>query len=428
MLVNLKVKILIFVASSLLFFSCTKKDDNPPNLFVQSPLSNESFQLPCDIKVSGYVTDNDKVDRVEVNLVSENSATVVQGFDLDADSSYFEYDLSFTVEDLLLLSGNYFINIKAYDEFGNFNSEYITLYLNEIPKILESLIYITSYTNQTFIYQQDSLGNSQLVKQLSGNHLLSIGNSRSQHLFVGTDQNGDFFDLNNFTKLRNVPVLSSNYPLFIDGSKSEDRNQSHLVLGDGRINSYNKNGNIINTIYSNPQEWFGKFNFQENIVLVESSSSFLDRDLVVYFRQSGIEKQRVEIDGEIVKIVSISNNEYAIFSQFLNESRLSIYNENLNQIYTDLELPNAIIYDAILLDNYLIFSSSNGLYKYDFNLNTLISISSNLKPSKIIPSEMDSFVYLTVGTELWTYSGNGNLSLLTNYGDSIRNFIPVYNK
>mgnify|MGYP001094187135 FL=1 len=108
MLVNLKVKILIFVASSLLFFSCTKKDDNPPNLFVQSPLSNESFQLPCDIKVSGYVTDNDKVDRVEVNLVSENSATVVQGFDLDADSSYFEYDLSFTVEDLLLLSGNYF--------------------------------------------------------------------------------------------------------------------------------------------------------------------------------------------------------------------------------------------------------------------------------------------------------------------------------
>jgi hypothetical protein len=267
-----------------------------------------------------------------------------------------------------------------------------------------------------------------LVKQLLGNHLLSIGNSRSQHLFVGTDQNGDFFDLNNFTKLWNVPVLSSNYPLFIDGSKSEDGNQSHLVLGDGRINSYNKNGNIINTIYSNPQEWFGKFNFQDNIVLVESSSSFLDRDLVVYFRQSGSEKQRVEINSEIVKIVSISSSEYAIFSQFFNESRISIYYENLNQINTDLEIQNSIIYDAILLDNYLIFSSSNGLYKYDFNLNTLNSITSNLKASKLIPSEMGSFVYLTVGTELWTYSGNGNLTLLSSYGDSIRNFIPVYNK
>ena len=428
MLVNQKVRILIFISLIQLCSSCTKKDNNPPDLFVQSPLSNESFQLPCDIKVSGYVTDNEKVDRVEVNLVSENSATIVQGFDLDADSSYFEYDLSFIVEDLLLLSGNYFINIKAYDEFGNFTSKYITLYLNEIPKTLESLIYITSNTNQTFIYQQDSVGNSQLVKQLQGNHLLSIGNSRSQHLFVGTDQNGDFFDLNNFNQLWNVPVVSSNYPLFIDGSKSEDGNQSHLVLADGRINSYNKNGNIINTIYSNPQEWFGKFNFQENIVLVESFSSFLDRDLAVYFRQSGIEKQRVEINGEIVKIVSVSNNEYAIFSQFLDESRISIYYENLNQIYTDLELPNSIIYDAILLDNYLIFSSSNGLFKYDFNLNTLNSISSNIKPSKIILSEMDSFVYLTVGTELWTYSGNGNLNYLSNYGDSIRNFIPVYNK
>jgi hypothetical protein len=428
MLVNYKVKIVIFISFILLYCSCTKKDDNPPDLYVQSPLSNESFQLPCDIKISGYVIDNEKVDRLEVNLVSENSATIVQGFDLYADSSYFEYDLSFIVEELLLSSGNYFINIKAYDEFGNFTSEYVTIYLSEISKTLESLIYITSNTNQTFIYNQDSLGNSQLVKQLLGNHLLSIGNSRSQHLFVGTDQNGDFFDLNDFTKLWNVPVLSSNYPLFIDGSKSEDGNQSHLVLGNGRINSYNKNGNIINTIYSNPQEWFGKFNFQENIVLVESSSSFLDRDLVVYFRQSGIEKQRVEINGEIVKIVSLSNNEYAIFSQFLNESRISIYNENLNQIYTDLELPNSIIYDAILLDNYLIFSSSSGLFKYDFNLNTLNSISSNIKPSKIIPSEMDSFVYLTVGTELWTYSGNGNLNYLSNYGDSIRNFIPVYNK
>ena len=63
----------------------------------------------------------------------------------------------------------------------------------------------------------------------------------------------------------------------------------------------------------------------KRILYYESSTSILDRDLVVYFRQSGIEKQRVEIDGEIIKIVSISNNEYAIFSQFLNESRISIY-------------------------------------------------------------------------------------------------------
>ena len=428
MLVNHKVKILIFTWFIQLYCGCTKKDAIPPELYVQSPLSNESFQLPCDITVSGYVIDNDKVDRVEIDLVSENSATIVQGFDIDADSLYFEYDLSLIIEDRLLLSGNYFINIKAYDKFENFTSKYISIYLNEIPKTLESLIYITSNSNQTFIYQQDSLGNFQLVKQLPGNHILSMGNSRSQHLFVGIDQNGEFFDLNNFNHLWNVPVVSSNYPLFIDLSKSDNGDQSHLVLGDGRIVSYNKNGNIVNSIYSNPQELFGKFNIQNNIVLVESFSSFLDRDLVVYFRQSGIEKQRVEINGEIVKIVPVLNNEYAIFSQFLNVSKISIYYENFNQLYTDLELPNSIIYDAIFINDYLIFSSSSGLYKYDFNLNILNQISPNIKASKIIPNEMDSFIYLTVGTELWTYSVSGNLSLLSDYGDSIRNFIPVYNK
>ena len=323
MLVNHKVQILIFISLMQLYCSCTKKDANPPDIYVQSPLPNESFQLPCDITVSGHAMDNEKVDRVEVALISENSVTIVQGFDIEADSSYFEYDLSLFVEDRLLLSGSYFINIKAYDEFENFTSEYISIYLNEIPKTLESLIYITSNSNQTFIYQQDSLGNSLLVKQLSGNHILSMGNSRSQHLFVGSDQNGDFFDLNSFTNLWNVPIASPNNLLFIDGSNSYAGDQSHLVLGDGRIISYNKNGNIINTIYSNPQELFGKFNIQEHIVLVETYSSFLERDLTVYFRQSGIEKQRVEINGEIVKIVPILNNEYAIFSQFLNLSRIS---------------------------------------------------------------------------------------------------------
>tara|TARA_Y100000991_G_C21973599_1_gene350924 strand:- start:2512 stop:3798 length:1287 start_codon:yes stop_codon:yes gene_type:complete len=428
MLVNHKVQILIFISLMQLYCSCTKKDANPPEIYLQSPLSNESFQLPCDIKVSGYAIDNEKVDRVEVALISENSVTIIQGFNIEADSSYFEYDLSLFVEDRLLLSGNYFINIKAYDEFENFTSEYISIYLNEIPKTLESLIYITSNSNQTFIHQQDSLGNSQLVKQLSGNHILSMGNSRSQHLFVGTDQNGDFIDLNSFTNLWNVPIASPNNLLFIDGSNSNYGDQSHLVLGDGRIISYNKNGNIINTIYSNPQELFGKFNIQEDIVLVETYSSFLERDLSVYFRQSGIEKQRVEINGEIVKIVPILNNEYAIFSQFLNVSRISIYYENLNQLYTDLELPNSIIYDARFINDYLIFSSSNGLYKYDFNLNILNQISSNIKPSKIILNEMDPFIYLTVGDELWTYSEDGNLSFLSSFLDSIRNFIPIYNK
>ena len=428
MLVNHKVQILIFISLMQLYCSCTKKDANPPEIYLQSPLSNESFQLPCDIKVSGYAIDNEKVDRVEVALISENSVTIIQGFNIEADSSYFEYDLSLFVEDRLLLSGNYFINIKAYDEFENFTSEYISIYLNEIPKTLESLIYITSNSNQTFIHQQDSLGNSQLVKQLSGNHILSMGNSRSQHLFVGTDQNGDFIDLNSFTNLWNVPIASPNNLLFIDGSNSNYGDQSHLVLGDGRIISYNKNGNIINTIYSNPQELFGKFNIQEDIVLVETYSSFLERDLSVYFRQSGIEKQRVEINGEIVKIVPILNNEYAIFSQFLNVSRISIYYENLNQLYTDLELPNSIIYDARFINDYLIFSSSNGLYKYDFNLNILNQISSNIKPSKIILNEMDPFIYLTVGDELWAYSEDGNLSFLSSFLDSIRNFIPIYNK
>ena len=130
MLVNRKVQILIFISLILLCCTCSKKDENPPEVQIQSPLSNMSFQIPCQINVSGYVIDNNKVDRVEVDLVSDNSAAIVQGLVLEADSSYFAFNLSLFVEDRLLTSGSYFINIKAYDKSGNFSSEYISIYLN----------------------------------------------------------------------------------------------------------------------------------------------------------------------------------------------------------------------------------------------------------------------------------------------------------
>ena len=41
---------------------------------------------------------------------------------------------------------------------------------------------------------------------------------------------------------------------------------------------------------------------------------------------------------------------------------------------------------------------------------------------------MDLFIYLIVGNELWRYNEGGNLSFLSYFMDSIRNFIPVYNK
>ena len=81
--------------------------------------------------------------------------------------------------------------------------------------------------------------------------------------------------------------------------KSNDGNQLFVGYEDGRIFTVNKDGNIINTIYSNNQDFFGEFFVDEDLVLVESKTNSFDKKLVVFYKQSGIEKQRINISGTV---------------------------------------------------------------------------------------------------------------------------------
>ena len=427
MLINLISKIISYNFLIILFLNCSKGDKVSPNITIQTPLENESFQIPCLIHINGLVTDNN-LQRLEVDIVSENLSSIIQKVEVEIDSSYYEFNIPLLIEDRLLYSDSYFINVKAFDKNQNVSSKYISILLNEVPRTLESLFYITSANDQTYIYELDSTGSLQLKKQINGNHKFSIVNSRHQYLFFATDQVGESIEVNGFTNIWDISTGPSLYPLFIDVSKTDNGDQLHFVTGDGRILSCNKNGNIINNVYSKPQERFGKFNIQENIILVESYSSFLDRDLVIYFRESGIEKQRIEIQGEIIKIISVNNDNFIILSQFQNDSKFSTYYENSNQLFPEIEISNCFIYDAFNRSGEIVLTTSKGIYTYDPISKNLTLVNSNLFFSKIIFDELNNSLYLVSANELWNYDNLGNLNLINTITDTIRDFIPFYNK
>ena len=89
MLVIIQRPINIIIFFGFFFSSCQKEDSVEPTIFVSSPLINESFQIPTSINVSGYTQDNINIDRVEVDLVADNSTTIIQKIDFDVDSVFF---------------------------------------------------------------------------------------------------------------------------------------------------------------------------------------------------------------------------------------------------------------------------------------------------------------------------------------------------
>ena len=428
MLVNLKSQFIILFFFILFILSCDKEDTTIPRIIINKPLSNDSFQIPTNINIVGSTWDENNIDRIEIDVVSENSTSIIQKTEIDLDTNYFEFKISLSLTDRLINSDNYFINVKSFDENDNFNSEFIPIYLYEVPKILQSRYYITSSNNLTNLYEIDTLNNLHLKCQKPGNYNISIGNSRHQYLFIGTDQVGETLEPIYYTNIWDFSLETISSYNFTGILKSHDGN--HLFIGyeDGRIFTFNKDGNIINTIYSSNQDFFGEFFVDEDYILVESRTNSFDKKLVVFYKQSGIEKQRINISGSIKKILSNGNHQYIVASNFLGSSKISIYYENSNLMTSELEMPNCEIYDIIILNNDVLIASSNGLYNFSLLGNSITTISNNHICNKIVKEELNQEIYLICGNELWSFNNLGNLNLVNTTFDSIKDYIPYYNK
>ena len=234
-------------------------------------------------------------------MVSENSASIVQKLEIDVDTSYLEFDISLVINDRLLNSGNYYLNVKSYDENQNLTSSYISLYLNELPRSLVARYFLLGNENIAHLYELDSSSNLQLKYNSIESCKSSLINSKHQFLFFVNNQFGWAIDPLNFSSLWDLSSNISFFNKFTGLSMTNNNDQIHICFEDGRIFTINKEGNIINAIYSNSQELFGIFYVDNDLVLVESYIGLLQKQLVVYYRQSGIEKKRTNIDGNLVK-------------------------------------------------------------------------------------------------------------------------------
>ena len=95
---------------------------------------------------------------------------------------------------------------------------------------------------------------------------------------------------------------------------------------------------------------------------------------------------------------------------------------------TELEIPNCEIYDVIILNNNILIASSNGLYNFNLSGNLMSTISTSHFCNKIVKGEQNQDIYLICGNELWSYNSSGSLNLVNTVFDSIRDYLPFYNK
>ena len=146
-----------------------------------------------------------------------------------------------------------------------------------------------------------------------------------------------------------------------------------------------------------------------------------------FFKTSGAEYQRVQIQGKINSIGKISNNIYYVVIQNQNDLRVYNYNITNNSIWLEKEILNCLVHDVYYRDELLYMATDSGLLIYNYISNSFNAIS-NLNFYEMKYESINNVLFLNSGKDIWTYQNIGSPSLLYSLNDSIKQMMMLYTK
>lgn len=431
MLVNLKNRYIILFFFNFCFLSCAKKDNDAPVISIISPMENTSYQLPASIVIRGNVIDDHNINNIKINIVDENQSPISTEINITIDSFEYQFEESFQINERLLNSGTYYVNVKAFDEENNLSSSYRSIQISEIPRVLKSIYFLTQGHFFTYLYQL-TVGNGFVITEnihsITGNFQKSISNSRHEYIFVGTENVGNAFEHEFFTDLWMINPSLSPYNYFTGLHLTDLGNQLHVVSGDGEIKTFNKNGQITNTIYAAQQEWFGEVVFDDDFIIGEVFSSLISRSIVVLNRNSGAENQRFQNIGEVVKIGKLSDDICYVVNQYQNNMQLKKYSISTNNYWLEYEFPNCNVYDAFYKDNLLFLATDLGFLRFNFNTMSLVNLNGQYPFHNLKYEDISGLFYLTSGSKLCIFDEVNNALNTFDLNDTLTDILLHYNK
>ncbi len=419
---------IILMLSICVLNSCHKQDEQPPSITITTPLNNTSFQIPCVIQVSGIVSDNQGLSKVELSIIDGNSIPVTTTINQNISGNQFEYDAQFVINDRLLLSGKYFVKVRVEDEEGNFNSSFNSITLSEITREFVGIYLVSSTNSSTDLNFVDELGNCSLKSTLPGVHKVSESNSKHQYIFLGTDVSGISLETDFYTLKWEIPYLSSTYDYFQDINLSKDKDQLYISNGDGMVRKFDKNGIQIGGYIADFQNWFSHFNEVNNYLLVDTYSNLFTRWLTLFNKLSAVEESRKSIIGEVVKIGQVNSNLCFVLIQNGNDFALAHYDLSTNNYWIESTVQNKHCYDACMKGNYLFITTDNGFFQFNYNNYQMLPLIENFPCSQIAFEDISGDLIISDAQHLYFYNEQLGIYNSLNCSDSVENILLYYNK
>ena len=407
---NISILSLAAIIMIALLSQCKKEDTTGPVVKITSPNSGQSYHVGDTVFVIASISDETQITSVTVRLVNSNYISVGRDYSAPVPSNNSVINLHYVIDNLDLLTGNYYIAVIASDGHND-TKEFAPIHIIEIPKVRKGIFVLTAVDSSSFkISSVDSFHIAHNVINVNGDYVASAIYSSNNELFTVGSTTGalNAFDLNDNSFLWTHPSTSTLIPTYRNLFLSDDL--VYVSFYDGNIRAYDKSGAPK---YMIQQQGF----FIPGVILKTDQYVFSElyytsshqNKIGAFYLVTGTERQETLIDVNLKNIYSLDNYHLLLFGNDIvtGQGKIEIYDITGNgttQVHT---IPTGNLQRVVQLDNYrYLISHSGGIYLYDYSLNSLTPYVSGLPVYAIEYDDLNQEVFAASGNQVHVYDFN----------------------
>jgi len=419
---------LLFIS---LLLSCQKeKVDSIPEITIYSPVENQVFDVWDTIQIDADISDKINLISVKVGLVNQELISVQPAVYLYPQSPSFKLRIDYPISETNLVSGEYYLLIKANNEF-NYRNNYQKIFINELPRQLDKIIVLTEKNlNLIGVFSVTETDPATILFDIEGDFAASESDSKNKRLYVaGLNQfNLLTYDFETFELVWQKDVFPP-LPLHVSDCLYFDE-ELYASFASYYIYGYRYDGSLVfNTSVEEGILPSRLFKFNEFVLADLQSKTGGNNFLSTYYQVTGAEKQRLIIHFKVVEFFSADDDNLLICANENNNGLLKMYDPYGNILTDLLNVPGTIICCVKLSETDFLIGSNNGNFLLSLNPASLNPVLPEIVPYRFRFDPLNQKIYSSEPNLINVISYPAmtvqNTFTLT---DSILNFHLIYNK